>query len=174
MAEEAKTVNQEQPTAGQPERTFTQAEMDAIIGERLSRERAKFADYEDIKAKAAKYDEVEEASKSELQKVTEKAEALQAKLDQLTKADEVRKIREAVSSETGVPANLLSGDDEQACKDQAAAILAFVKNGRAYPSVKDAGEAKPATMTKEQILSIKDQRARVKAIEENIALFEKK
>ena len=53
------TVNQANQTAEQPERTFTQAEMDAIIRDRLSRERSKYADYDDIKAKAQKFDAAE-------------------------------------------------------------------------------------------------------------------
>ena len=62
----SETVQQEQTiiTEELPERTFTQAEMDAIIGDRLNRERKKYADYEDIKAKAAKFDELENASKT--------------------------------------------------------------------------------------------------------------
>ena len=43
----AETVNQEQNT--EPEKTFTQAELDAIVGDRLKRERAKYADYSDLK-----------------------------------------------------------------------------------------------------------------------------
>ena len=42
------------------ERYFTQSEMDAIIGERLSRERNKYADYDSLKEKAGKYDELQE------------------------------------------------------------------------------------------------------------------
>ena len=37
--------NATQGAPAEPERTFTQAEMDAIIGDRLKRERAKYADY---------------------------------------------------------------------------------------------------------------------------------
>lgn len=37
----------------------TQADMDRIVEQRLSRERAKFADYDDLKAKAAKHDALE-------------------------------------------------------------------------------------------------------------------
>lgn len=65
------TVNQENTTATQPEtesKTFTQEEMDAIIGERLKRERAKYVDYEALKEKADKFDAFEEANKTELQK----------------------------------------------------------------------------------------------------------
>ena len=62
----SETVHQEQTTqtAAQPERTFTQAEMDAIIGDRLNRERQKYADYAELKAKALKFDEAENASRA--------------------------------------------------------------------------------------------------------------
>ena len=52
----AETVNQEQTTstpAAPAERTFTQSELDAIVVDRLGRERQKYADYEDLKVKAA-------------------------------------------------------------------------------------------------------------------------
>lgn len=134
------TVNQEakNSTAVEkaPERTFTQAEVDAIVGERLSRDRAKYADYDALKAKADQFDAAEESRKSELQKATEKAQKLQAELDSLKKAASVREIREKVSADTGVPASLLSAEDEAGCKAQAEAILAFAKP-QGYPVVKD-------------------------------------
>lgn len=75
----AETVNQETngtaaETQENEQRTFTQAEMNAIIQDRLTRERGKYADYEALKAKAAKFDEAEEAGKTELQKANEKAD----------------------------------------------------------------------------------------------------
>ncbi|MBQ3979969.1 MAG: phage capsid protein, partial [Lachnospiraceae bacterium] len=91
----SETVNQDtQQTAAEPERTFTQSEMDAIIRDRLKREREKYADYDALKEKAGRFDAAEEAQKSELQKATERADALQAQLDSMLKADNVRKIRE--------------------------------------------------------------------------------
>ena len=65
------TVEQGNATQGapaEPAKTFTQAEMDAIIGERLKRERDKYADYEELKTKAAAYDEAAEAAKSDLER----------------------------------------------------------------------------------------------------------
>ena len=64
------TTTQTAATGG---KTFTQAELDAAIESRLTRERAKFADYEALKAKAEKFDKAEEAAKSELQKAQEQA-----------------------------------------------------------------------------------------------------
>ena len=64
-------ANATQGAPAEPERTFTQAEMDAIIGDRLKRERAKYADYNELAKKAKAFDEAEEAGKSELQKAVE-------------------------------------------------------------------------------------------------------
>lgn len=133
------TVNQENKTAEQPERTFTQEEMNAIIRDRLSREREKYADYDTLKDKAQKFDAAEEASKSELQKAQERAESLQAQLNALTQEAEIQKARAKVASEKGIPANLLTGSTEEECKNQADAILAFAK-APGYPAVKDAGD----------------------------------
>ena len=139
----AETVHQENtPAAGeqQTERTFTQAEMNAIISDRLTRERSKYADYDDLKAKAAQFDAAQEAGKTELQKANEKAAKLQAQLDTLTKANTLRELRSKVAAATGVPAELLSGDTEEACTAQAQAILKFAQPG--YPSVRDGGEVR--------------------------------
>ena len=45
----SETVNQEQTT--EAPKTFTQQEMDAIIADRLKRERSKYEGFEDYKAK---------------------------------------------------------------------------------------------------------------------------
>ena len=81
------TTTQEQDAS---ERTFTQAEMNAIIADRLSRERAKYADYDALKEKADQFDAAQEAGKTELQKANERAAALQTQVDALTRANEVR------------------------------------------------------------------------------------
>ena len=142
------TVNQEQATE---ERKFTQAELDAIVGERLNRERAKYADYETIKDKATKYDETVEASKTELQRATERASALEAELNSIKKEVEVRDLRAKVASEKGVPIVLLNGDTEEACIAQADAILSLTQS-QGYPTVRDAGEVAHVgkTTTKQQ------------------------
>ena len=148
----AETVHQEPTTPAaegqQPERTFTQAEMNAIISDRLSRERSKYADYDDLKAKAQQFEAAQEAGKTELQKANEKAARLQAQLDTLTKANTLRELRSKVAAATGVPAELLSGDTEEACTAQAQAILKFAQPG--YPS--DGGEVRnnPTGSTRQQ------------------------
>lgn len=126
------------------DKTFTQAELDKIVGERLSRERAKYEGFDKLKEKAAKYDEMEEANKTELQKMSEKAQALEAEVASMKKAAEIRELRDKVAKETGVPASLLTGDTEEVCKAQADAIKEFA-SPKSYPTVKDGGEVNNLT-----------------------------
>lgn len=140
----SETVNQGMDGAADENRTFTQAEVDAIIGDRLKRDRAKYADYEELKEKAGRLDAIEEAAKSELQKATEKAAALQTELDGLKRSEQIREMRDRVAAELGVPAALITAEDEDAARKQAEGILDFAKPGK-YPSVKDGGEPRRAT-----------------------------
>ena len=138
MSENITTVPT-QENAEMQTRTFTQEEVNAIVGKRLAEEKSKFADYDVLKAKAEKFDEAEEANKSELQKATERANNLESELNALKKADEVRVMRENVAKETGIPSNLLTGATEEECKAQAEAIKAYAQPS-GYPRVKDGGE----------------------------------
>lgn len=131
------TVNQ-----GNEEKVFTQEEVDQIVEGRLARERKRYgdmSDYEELKEKALKFDQMEEAAKTELQKATERATALEAEVNSLRAAEQLRSIREKVASETGVPVSLLTADTEEACQEQAQAVLTFAKPA-GYPQVKDGGE----------------------------------
>lgn len=56
-----------------PPASLRQADVDRIVEERLTRERAKYADYAALKAKASKYDEAEAAKAPELERVANKA-----------------------------------------------------------------------------------------------------
>lgn len=116
--------------------SFSQEQVDAIVRDRLAREREKYKDYNDLKSKAAEYDKQQEASKTELQKAQEQAEALRKELSGLKEQEKVRSIRTKVSGETGVPSELLTGDSEEDCKTQAEAILKFAK-GSKYPGIKE-------------------------------------
>lgn len=136
----SETVNQEIDQAIETtEKTFTQAEVDAIVSDRLKRDRAKYADYETLKEKAGKFDQMEEESKTELQKAIERGNALQNELDSLKSENALRALRTQIAEETGVPVKLLTGATEDECREQAKAIVAYAKP-LGYPQVKDAGE----------------------------------
>lgn len=117
------------------EKTFTQAELDRIVQERVK-------EMNEYKAKAAKYDEMEEANKSELQKAQDKAAKLEKELNELKHGNEIRDIRSKVSGEKGVPVDLLTGETEEACIQQAEAILKFAQNNTSFSYVPDGGEVK--------------------------------
>ena len=61
----------------------------------------------------------------------------QQQLDALNSANTLREVRAKVSAATGVPADLLSGDTEEACTAQAQAALKFAKPVNSYPDVRD-------------------------------------
>lgn len=134
------TVKQANTTTAEPEKTFTQAELNAIVEDRLRRERQKYDGFDSFKAKAEKYDEAQEAAKSDLQKAQEQAAGYKTQLEALQKEIEQRNIRDKISAETGVPSDLLTGDTEEKCKAQAEAILKFRGEKPKYPNVRDAGE----------------------------------
>lgn len=87
------------------------------LAERLAR--AKPADYEDLKAKAAKLDELEAANKSEIEKAVEKATAAEQAAAQ-AKADALRWKIAAKHGITDDDAELfLTGTDEETLTKQA-------------------------------------------------------
>ena len=112
----------EQKTEGS-EKTFTQAELDAAVENRLARERAKYSDYDTLKDKAAKFDQAQEAAKSELQKAQEQANDYKIRYEASEKARAVEKARSKVAAETGVPEALLVGENEEEFKAHAASLL---------------------------------------------------
>ena len=76
-----------------------------------------------------------EDHKAELDAVTQELNSLKA-------ANALRDIRTKVSRDTGVPMDLLTGETEEACKNQADMIKAYAQPSR-YPKVPDGGEAHP-------------------------------
>lgn len=87
----------------------------------------------------------------ELKAAQDRAKALQTELDGLKAANTLRDMRANVSKETGVPAELLTGETEEACKAQAKSILEFAKPS-GYPTVPDGGEPNitPHNTTRQQ------------------------
>lgn len=161
-----------EPTNQENTVTFTQAQVDEIVKKRLQREREHYSDYEELKDKAAKFDEAENQKKSELERVNDELASTKAELESLKKVSAVKSVREKVAAEMGVPANLLHGEDEESCKAEAEAINSFIQTKQpGYPAVKDGGESRTPKLTKEDILKVKNEKERLRLIEENYELF---
>jgi hypothetical protein len=99
----------------------TQEELDRIIQGRLDRERKRFSDYDDIKAKAAKYAELEEANKTEAQKTADRLAAAEKRASEL----EAKALRSEVAAAKGVPSALLTGSTQEELEAAADALIAF-------------------------------------------------
>ena len=104
----------------------SQAEFDRMVGDRISRERGKFADYDDLKAKAAKFDEADAASKSELQKERDRADAAERERDK----ERLTGLRASVALTKGLTATQakrLVGSTREELEADAVELLADLK-----------------------------------------------
>lgn len=77
--------------------------------------------------KATAYDELQEQSKTELEKAREQAASYKRQVDELNAKAERDAARAKVAKDTGVPAELISGDDEESMRAFAEAVAKWGK-----------------------------------------------
>lgn len=107
------------------EKTFTQEELNAIVADRLERERKKYADYDDLKKDAEAYRAKQEADKTELQKAQDRIAELEREQGERKKKDEHAALVAKVMGEQKVDAkyaSLLTAEDEDGLVAQAKLI----------------------------------------------------
>lgn len=151
-------------------KTFTQEQVDKIVQERLKRAKSeKPADYDELKAKAAKLDEIEDAQKTELERITEQATKAQetakdwqAKFEQLqAQRQHELDVRNAATT-YGVDADVLmrmGGDVEENAKFLQGKEAARPKFGDMH----DGGEqAAPTESLEERLKNAKNQQERIR------------
>lgn len=92
------------------EKTFTQNEVDALIRHRLEERKSKYADYDELKAAAEKLKTIEDAQKSETQKLQERLASLEKQANEATTARNEAMIKASAIAELGkhVPADRVS------------------------------------------------------------------
>ena len=139
--QDTNTTTEQNGTAGTENKTFTQAELNAIISDRINREREKFAGYDEYKAKAEKYDAAEEAAKTDLQKAQDDAARYKKQWEDSQAEISARNAREKVAAAKGVPAHLLTGSTEEDCDKQADELLKWHGGRQKYTAAADGGEA---------------------------------
>jgi hypothetical protein len=149
-------------------RQFTQEEFNRLLAREKYALRDKYADYDELKAKAAKLDELEQAQKSDLEKAQDALAAMQKERDEAiaerdakqAEIDHAAAVQKA-ASEYKVDAALLarmSGD-----VDENAQFLAEQNaNAQKYPNVRDNGEGNAAPLTEAEIAAEKDPAKRVR------------
>jgi len=159
--------------SGNEPRTFTQEQVDSIVKERLARAKATPpADYDELKAKAARLDEIEDAQKTELERITEQASKAQASADDWqAKFEQLQEQRQReldvrkAATEYGVDAEVLmrmGGDVDENAKFLQGKEAARPKFG----SMSDGGEqGQPAQTLEEALKGVKgtNERIRIRA-----------
>lgn len=115
--------NEQQPKEFEP--ITSQADLDKVIQARIARERAKIpTDYEELKAKAAKFDQVENDNKTADEKTAERLANLEKDLE----GERLGRLRAEVAAAKGVPVNLLSGSTQDELEAAADALIQFKGN----------------------------------------------
>lgn len=151
---------------GSQPRTFTQEEVNEMVGSARKKERQKFANYDEYRAASEQLPELQrKAEESEAQL----AEA-NARIAEFEQQRQIAEWAEQAARETGVPASVLKGstlDELQAHAQQIKAAMPV------YPTLPaDGGEANPPAITKEEIYKIKNREERVMAMGQHPELFE--
>jgi len=142
------------------EKTFTQAELDEIIGKKVGKLKSRYADYDEIKTKASEYEaKLEEQRLAELsekdraeetaKKFEEEKNALQAQLDALRKESEQEKIRNEFTK-VASSAGITYLDDALALSDLSAVTIEDGKVVGVDELVKALVENKPFLVGKAQ------------------------
>lgn len=99
----------------------SQEALDKIVQSRIARERAKFADYDELKAAADKLKTFEESQKTEAQKAQERLDAAEKRAVEL----ELKADRAEVAAAKGVPVELLNGSTREELEAAADALIKF-------------------------------------------------
>lgn len=113
------TTSGETPAANEFKPINSQRELDAVLKDRLERERSKFKDYNDLKAKADMLDQIEQANLSELDKANGRANSAESERNKAVA--EALRLRIAVTHGISLDdADLfLTGTDEETLTAQA-------------------------------------------------------
>jgi hypothetical protein len=106
--------------------TFTQAQVDAIVRDRLKRERDKFADYDDLKNKAGEADK----NKSALDKLLEKVSGLEERASKAEQAALRADIAQAKGLTPGQAKRLVGATREELEADADELVSMFKPGGK--------------------------------------------
>ena len=111
----------------------TQDDLDRIVQQRLARERTKYADYDDLKAKASEFDKSQEAQKTELQKAIDRA----TKTEGAAAEASLTALRYEVALEKGLTAvqakRLVGKTKDELSADADELVASFKDDGQTAP-----------------------------------------
>jgi hypothetical protein len=136
-------AGQQQSTQGGQSGSYTppasQADLDRIIADRLSRERAKFADYDTLKSQADKLAEIEAAQLTESEKAAARLAELEAEVAGYKTQQQVAAWKAEVEKTTGVPAAALAGSSLEEIQAHAETLKSLITPAPRGPIVPTEG-----------------------------------
>lgn len=155
----------------QEPKTFTQEQVNEMMGKVRREAKAQFTDYAELKVKAEKLDALEEASKSEQEKLMERLSSLEKENAQMKAQKAHSELIAKVAAAKGVPSALLHGETEDDIAAVADSLIAW-SGGKTvtYPADKG-GAAHSVAITKDEIDKIKDPVQRIKMRTQNMGLY---
>lgn len=121
----------------------SQEELDRIIGERLSRQKEKFSDYDQLKVRVAELETENGGLRAALDESKTKYEGEVQKTADLEKqvaGYETAQLRQRVAIDFGLPLDLadrLTGDDEAGLRSDAERLAGYFKQAEPLPPFKD-------------------------------------
>ena len=133
----------------------SQEQLDRIIGQRIDRVKKQFAGFDELKAKAAQFDDLQEASKSELQRERERA----AQLEQELAAERHNALKATVAAAKGVPASALSGTTREELEASGDALLEWRAEQKQAKSTKSVRGLKSGVLSDTQAMDPKERAA---------------
>lgn len=119
-APEGGNTSGETPAADEFKPITSQEDLNKVIADRVARERAKYADYKDVKAKATEFEKLQEANQTEAEKAAKRIAELEAELNN-TRRDSMRLSIAAAHGITDADdiELFLTGTDEETLTKQA-------------------------------------------------------
>lgn len=94
-------------------RTFTQEQVNALLAEQKRTVAAKFGDYDDLKAKASKLDEIEKASQTELEQALDRAAKAEAAVAGYQAKEQAAQWAAEIVKGSEIPASVLRGSTRE-------------------------------------------------------------
>ncbi|MEV5042706.1 hypothetical protein [Microbacterium sp. LMI1x-1-1.1] len=126
-----------QPETGELEKARAEAEKWKALSRKNEEQARANAD------KAKRFDEIEEASKTEQEKLLARAEAAEKKLAERDAKDAAKSLATEIADAKGVPAAALRGATREELEAHADELLAFLPKPPSAPSADGQGEGDP-------------------------------
>lgn len=137
---------------------FTQEQVNAMLAEQKRKERERFADYDDLKDKASKYVEAQEAAKTEQERAREAAETAARERDE-ARAESLRYKAAATHGVDADNFDLLGSGSEEQIAARAERVGGFLKlqteNQRLMAENEALRAGKPAPSTSRPVAALK-------------------